>query len=177
MAKVKKNVLIEGLSGRVGNLVFRQYGDQTVVSRMPTHDPKRVPTPGEAAQQARIQQAASLAKSILAKEDGNAYYQGARLRLGKRSAYHTAIHDYFGVPEILDVTVGADRDLRIQVQDNVGVRMVRVQVEGQKGMAEPQQEDPCNLWRYALSGEGPWQIQVQAEDGMGQVGSWQGLLE
>lgn len=49
MAKVKKNVVIEGLSGRIGNLVFRLYGDQTVVSSMPVHDPKREPTPGEAA--------------------------------------------------------------------------------------------------------------------------------
>jgi len=35
MAKVKQNAILEGLRGRVGNLVFRQYGDQTVVCAMP----------------------------------------------------------------------------------------------------------------------------------------------
>ena len=66
MAKVKKNVIIEGLSGRVGNLVFKQYGDKTVVCKWPEHDPNRIPTPGEARQRKRIKEAAAMAKSVLA---------------------------------------------------------------------------------------------------------------
>ncbi|MBU1660568.1 MAG: hypothetical protein KKD28_03750 [Chloroflexi bacterium] len=98
MAKVKKNVIIEGLSGRIGNLVFKQYGDKTVVCKWPEHDPGRVPTPGEAHQRGRIKEAAVMAKSVLETEDGQAYYQAARKRLGKHSAYHMAVYDFFGVP-------------------------------------------------------------------------------
>lgn len=177
MAKVKKNVVIEGLSGRIGNLVFRQYGDQTVVSSMPVHDPKREPTPGEAAQQARIKEAASLAKFILASEEGNDYYQEARQRLGKRSAYHTAIFDFFGEPEVLNMRVDAERTLHIEVQDNVGVQEVSVQVDGQKGAAAPLEKAPCVRWHYILDGDGPWSIQVHAKDRMGKVGKWQGIVK
>ncbi len=179
MAKVKKNAIIEGLSGKVGNLVFRQFGNQTVVSKMPTHDPKRVPTPGEAAQRKRIQDSAALAKLILESEEGQAYYQAARQRLGKRSAYHTAIHDFFGKPEVLNVAVDDDGDykLNIQVWDNVGVRKIRVQVDEESGFAEPQDEQPSNLWCYSLRGTGPWQVQIQAEDGMQRMGVWQGVVK
>ena len=176
MAKVKKNVILEGLRGRVGNLVFRQYGAQTVVSALPQHDPRRVPTPGEAAQRARIQEAAARAKLILAEEAGRAYYEAARQRLGKRSAYHTAIHDYFGAPEVLSAVL-QDAGLQIRVRDNVGVREVRVQVGDESGLAMPLMPEPCDLWAYALRREGPWAVLVEAEDGMGQVGVWEGEVE
>jgi len=32
----------------IGELVFKHYGDQVVVSRRPVRDPDRIPTPGEA---------------------------------------------------------------------------------------------------------------------------------
>jgi hypothetical protein len=177
MAKVKKNVIIEGLSGRIGDLVFRQYGDQTVVSKRPTHDPARIPTPGEAQQQARIKQAAALAKARLAKPEGQAYYQAARQRLNKRSAYHTAIYDFFGVPAIVAVEGTQDGSLHIRVQDNVGVCKVRVQVGDMQGKAQPQEEVPCNWWIYPLNGAGPWVVRVWAEDGMGNVGTWEGEID
>jgi hypothetical protein len=62
MAKVKKNAIVEELSGRVGKLVFKQYGDKTVVCKWPEHDPDRTPTPGEACQRSRIKEAAARAK-------------------------------------------------------------------------------------------------------------------
>lgn len=46
--------------------MFKDYGDQVVVSRRPIHDPHRIPTPGEARQRERIQEAAARAKSVLA---------------------------------------------------------------------------------------------------------------
>jgi len=76
MAKVKKNPVIEGLSGGVGKLVFKQYGDKTVVCKWPEHDPNRQPTAGEARQRGRIQEAAARAKAVLATETGKAYYEG-----------------------------------------------------------------------------------------------------
>ena len=175
MAKVTKNAILEGLRGQVGDLVFRQYGERTVVSQRPVHNPKRIPTPGEAAQQARIKEAAVRAKAILATEAGRAYYEAARQRLGKRSAYHTAIHDYFGVPKVVAAVWQAGA-LLIQVRDNVGVQEVRVQVGEEDGEAEPLEETPCGLWQYTLAGNGPWEVRVEAEDGMGNVDVWVGEI-
>jgi hypothetical protein len=178
MAKVKKNVLIEGLSGRIGNLVFRQYGDKTVVSSRPRHDPKRQPTPGEAKQRKRIQEAARTAKATLETDDGRAYYQAARLRLGKRSAYHTAIFDFFGEPEILDVQRDADGSLLIQLMDNVGVRKVSAKEAGSEVWddATALDDEPCNLWRWQGNEAGITEVLIRAEDGMGKIGEWQGMI-
>jgi hypothetical protein len=33
MAKVKLNPILEQISGQVGDLVFKRYGDETIISR------------------------------------------------------------------------------------------------------------------------------------------------
>ncbi len=137
MATVKKNPVIEGLSGGVGKLVFKQYGDKTVVCAWPEHDPNRQPTAGEARQRGRIKEAAARAKAVLATEAGQAYYGAARKRLGKHSAYHTAVFDFFDAPQVLHVDWGADGVLLIRVWDNVGVKAVRVLLDGEVGLADP----------------------------------------
>ncbi|MBC8504998.1 MAG: hypothetical protein ISR58_12530 [Anaerolineales bacterium] len=176
MAKVKKNVIIEGLSGRVGNLLFKQYGDKTVVTKWPEHDPNRKPTPGEAHQRGRIKDAAAMAKSILATDEGLAYYQAARHRLEKHSAYHTAVFDFFGMPEVVSVHMSQDGNLLIEVQDNVGVRQVQVEIDDIRGFAEPLEEEPCAYWRYHLNSNGPWSLKIYAEDGMKNIKVWEGTI-
>ncbi|MBC8334063.1 MAG: hypothetical protein ISR59_12995 [Anaerolineales bacterium] len=175
MAKVKRNVIIKGLSGRIGNLVFKQYGDKTVVSQRPEHDPNRRPTPGEARQRGRIKDAAAIAKSILATEEGKVYYQAARIRLGKHSAYHTAIYDFFGAPEIRTVKLGADNSLLIQVSDNVGIREVRIEIEGETGFAAPLNESADSLWRFQISELDDREILIRAKDWMGNYVRWEGV--
>jgi len=174
MAKVKKNPVIEGLSGGVGKLVFKQYGDKTVVCKWPEHDPNRQPTAGEARQRGRIQEAAARAKAVLATETGKAYYEAARKRLGKHSAYHTAVYDFFDAPQVLNVNLSEDDVFLIQVWDNVGVKAVRVLIEGEvaqaEPVAEPVAEPPCDLWRFPVGGQAVAQVQIFAEDWMGNVG-------
>jgi len=176
MATVQKNVLLEGLSGQIGELVLKNYGDKIVLSRRPVHDPKRTPKPGEAQQRERIREAAALARATLATAEGEAYYQAARRRLGKHSAYHTAVHDFFGAPEVMRVRLMDGGELLIEVRDNVGVRQVTVAVDGEQGAAEPVGGEPWRLWRWLLSGAGPWAVEVRAVDGMGNVGEWQGQV-
>ena len=39
MAKVKLNPILEQISGKVGDLVFRCYGDKTVITQKPYRRP------------------------------------------------------------------------------------------------------------------------------------------
>jgi hypothetical protein len=176
MATVRKNVLLEGLSGRVGDLVLKDYGDKVVLCRRPVHDPKRVPKPGEARQRERIRAAAAMARAVLATVEGEAYYQAARRRLGKHSAYHTAVCDFLGTPEVVGVRLAAGGELLIEVWDDVGVRQVTVAVNGEEGAAEAVDGAPWRLWRWRLGGAGPWAVEVRAVDGMGNVGQWSGQV-
>ncbi len=176
MAKVKKNVLLEGISGRIGDLVFKQYRDKTVVTARPRHDPKRKPTPGEARHRERIKTAASRAKGILATPEGDAYYQAARLRLGKLSAYHTAIFDFFESPVVENVKRGKEGGVVIQVNDNVGVKKVTILMPGGDQQADPLHEDPCHQWEWQPENSEKIMVQISAEDWMGAVGEWQGEI-
>lgn len=94
--------------------------------------------------------------------------------MGKQSAYHTAVYDFFGMPEVAAVQSGMGGELLIRVRDNVGVRKVAVEINGAHGLAEPLEADPCSRWRWQLSGAGPWQVRVSAEDEMGNAGEWKG---
>ena len=170
MATVKKNPVIEGLSGGVGKLVFKQYRDKTVVCAWPEHDPNRQPTAGEARQRGRIKAAAAQAKAILATEEGQAYYEVARKRLGKHSAYHTAVFDFFDAPQVLHVEWGADDRLLIRVRDNVGVKAVRVLLDGEVGLADPVDGSPGEWWCFAVGVRPVAQVEIVAEDWMGNVG-------
>ena len=170
MATVKKNPVIEGLSGGVGKLVFKQYREKTVVCAWPEHDPNRQPTAGEAHQRGRIKAAAAQAKAILATEEGQAYYAAARKRLGKHSAYHTAVFDFFDAPQVLHVEWGADARLLIRVWDNVGVKAVRVLLDGEVGLADPVDDPPGEWWRFVVGGRPRAQVEIIAEDWMGNVG-------
>lgn len=43
MAKASLNGILQGFSGRVGNLIYKQYGDKVVVTRIPTFSGKWSP--------------------------------------------------------------------------------------------------------------------------------------
>jgi hypothetical protein len=72
----------------------------------------------------------------------------------------------------LSVDLSADDVLLIQVWDNVGVKEVRVEIEGEVGRADPVGEASGGVWRYAL-GERSAAARIFAEDWMGNVGVWE----
>jgi len=72
------------------------------------------------------------------------------------------------------VNLSEDDVFLIQVWDNVGVKAVRVLIEGEvaqaEPVAEPVAEPPCDLWRFPVGGQAVAQVQIFAEDWMGNVG-------
>ena len=87
-----KNIITDGLSGGIGKqIVFKQYGDKTVVTRYP--DMSNVqPSKAQKARRGRFAEAVQYARGILADAKQKAAYQ---VKIGKgKSVYHAAIKEF-----------------------------------------------------------------------------------
>ncbi len=133
--KTVKNIVTEGLSGRIRQLVFRQWQGQTIVSSAPV--PNSVPA--TAAQQLTrdtFRQAAIYAKAILQDIATKLAYK-AKARPGE-SAYNVAIADFFKPPTIGTIittayTAQAGSFLTAPVTDDFQVASVEVRIEKANG--------------------------------------------
>ena len=94
MAQSKKNIATEGLSGKVGNFVFRRRksADKIFVSRTPVGSEEE-PSEARKAVQRKFQRRIVYGKSAMADPDTKALY-AAKAKDG-RSAFNVAIADYF----------------------------------------------------------------------------------
>lgn len=93
MAKTSFNPILEGLRGKMGNVVFRQLYGKTVVSRVPDFSRRKL----SAAQKAHLRQfkaAALQAQAALKDPKRRAAYQ-AKARRQKRPLIAVAISDCY----------------------------------------------------------------------------------
>jgi len=163
MAKVKNNVLVRGLSGAVGNAVFRQMPDgSTWVSASPDFSRRKF-SKGQKAHQSRFQQAASYAR-------GAAQVHPIYAELAKgttKNAYNIALSDWFNPPVIHRIE-RKDGQVWVEASDNVMVIKVRVRIldEDRKILeeGEAQQADALSSewWVYDSNAHG--QIIAEAWD-------------
>lgn len=129
MGVVKKGSLLDGVTGRVGDLVLRRQGDQTIVSHRPRGKRTQQPTT-ETRQRTltRFQEAVAFAKEA---RHRRAYRSLSRL-LGRFSPYHVALQDFLSEPaieEIDDSRVSLKGgELTILVSETVAVRTVRIKM-------------------------------------------------
>jgi len=91
MAIMKRGSILNGISGTIGGVTFRQYKGKTIVSMLPSRRNTK-PTPVQAQQRTRFKQAAEFAKAIMHNPDRRAIYEA---RLGKKSLYCSLITEYF----------------------------------------------------------------------------------
>ncbi|MCR5886437.1 hypothetical protein LRS06_01340 [Hymenobacter sp. J193] len=137
MARVKNNIITQGLSGTIGGtLVFRQVGDRTIVSAAPRETDK-APTTKQLAQREQFQQAALYAKAQLADPASKAEYEAARDEDGG-TAYTIAVADFMQAPDIheIDLTYYTGKigdTLRVRVTDDFRVQAVTVRIENGDG--------------------------------------------
>jgi len=148
MAKVAKNVIVRGISGSIGILVFRQMKDgSTWVSTTPDFSRRKF-SREQKDHQSRFQQAASYAR-------GAAKVHPIYAELAKgttKNAYNIALSDWFN-PPIVHRVERRDGQVWVEASDNVMVIKVRVKIldEDEKVLeeGEAQQAD-------ALSSSGWW---------------------
>ncbi|HBL75005.1 MAG: hypothetical protein A2W90_07580 [Bacteroidetes bacterium GWF2_42_66] len=137
MAESKKNIATEGLSGRVGNFIFRRRksDDKIFVSRVPVGSEEE-PSEDQKNIRRRFQRGIIYGKSAIANPATKALY--ASKATGGSSAFNVAIADYFNAPQIelvdMDGYSGAVGSIiAITVTDDFAVSSVHVKIENMDG--------------------------------------------
>ena len=127
MAKVEKNIFVQGLSGSLGGqFVVKRGRNATIVSKYPVFDKNRTFTEAQVDRQSTFREAVAYAKSSKGWE---VYIEKAKAT--HRLPYHVAISDFSNPPEITEVDVSAwtgvvGQVIRIQAVDDVKVTQVNV---------------------------------------------------
>ena len=166
MAKVKKNPIVRGISGKIGNLVFRPMPNgETYVSSVPNFD-KRKFSKGQKQHQSRFQLAVAYAR-----EAAKTQPIYAKLAEGTiMSAYNFALSDWFNPPVIHKIE-RKDGRVRVQASDNVMVVKVVVTVLDEEGKVMKKKESvktEGDWWEVDLVGDG--KVVAEAWDLAGNVG-------
>lgn len=152
MAKTKKkNSLLEGLSGSIGELVIRQMPDgSTCVSKKPDFS-ERVFSQAQLEQQGRVKLASAYASEA---KTWPVYVERARRK--KKKAFNLAFADWFHPPVIHSIERDEGR-VRVKASDDVQVTKVEVRILDSAGntleQGQATQVNPL-YWEYAASAEG-----------------------
>jgi hypothetical protein len=161
MAKANKNAIVQGLSGSIGDMVFRQMPDgSTRVSRKPDFS-RRVFSPGQKEHQSRFQQAVAYARE--AAKTQPIYAELARGTA--KTAYNWALSDWFNPPIIGRIERRKGR-IKVQANDNVLVTKVWVKIMDEEGKVLEQGEARqanAEWWEYP-SGNTEGTIEATAWD-------------
>lgn len=176
MAKVRNNIVIQGLSGSLGDqLVIKQdKAGRTIVSVMPKLDPNRTYSEAQLTQQDQFREAAAYAKDT---RDEALYVEKAKDT--PRTPSNVAMADWFHAPEIIEIDVSAwhgeaGQIIRIKAVDDVQVTQVNVVITDGAGAAleQGQAVNADGLWwnytTTATAPEGP-RVVVTARDLPGHI--------
>jgi hypothetical protein len=154
MAKVRNNIIIQGLSGSLGEqLVIKQdKAGRTIVAVPPTVDPNRTFTEAQLERQEQFKQATVYAKDAKSEP---VYVQKAEGT--PKTAYNVAMADWFHAPEVQEIDMeawtGAVGDvIRIRAVDDVQVTQVTVLITNPSGVVLEQGQATnagSGWWTYA----------------------------
>ena len=159
MAKVEKNPLVRGISGSVGNMVFRQMPHgETWISGMPDFSRRKF-SQKQKSHQSRFKEAAAYAR-----EAAKTQPIYAQLAAGTvKSPYNWALSDWFNPPVIHSIE-RKDGRIRVEASDNVMVVKVRVTILDAQEKALEQGQ--------AVQAEGNWWECVLSKDGKVVAEAW-----
>ncbi|MBI3150944.1 MAG: hypothetical protein HYZ21_02320 [Chloroflexi bacterium] len=157
MAKVENNPIVRGISGKIGNLVFRPMPNgETYVSGVPNFDRRKF-SEGQKDHQSRFKRAVAYAR-----EAAKTQPIYARLAAGTiMSAYNFALSDWFNPPVIHKIERVYGR-IRVQASDNVMVTKVLVTILDEEGKVVEKKE----AWKVdpsTRSGTDWWEVDLVAE--------------
>ena len=165
MAKVKDNLVVEGIRGKLGSLIFRLMPNgETWISKQHNFSNRKF-SKGQKAHQSRFQKASAYARSA-----AKVHPIYARLAKGTvKSPYNWALSDWFHAPVIHQVEQTKGH-IRVSATDNVQVTKVQVTIVNKSGKVLAKGEaakGKGNWWDYVTQAEGS--ILVEAWDLAGNV--------
>jgi hypothetical protein len=172
MAKVEDNIVVRGLSGKIGNVVLQHMPDGNTYVRKTPDFSRRKFSKGQKQHQSRFQEAVAYAR-----EAAKSQPIYAELAKGTgRSAYNFALSDWFN-PPVIDAIERRDGRIRVQANDNVMVARVQVTVLDEKGKVMEKgnavKVDAPSIgsgwWEFVADPEG--KVVAEAWDLAGNVGS------
>ena len=122
--------------GKIGDLVFRSYGGDTVLSRLPDLSGV-VPTAGQEAQRVRFRDAAFYGRVVLEDPPARAFYEEIAARR-KQPLFSVIVGDYLNSPVVdaIDAAAyaGATGDpILVRAHDDVAVMQVMVTLTDDAG--------------------------------------------
>lgn len=167
MAKIRKNIIIQGFSGTLGDqLVIRQdKAGRTILAVPPTFDPDRTFTEAQLERQERFRDASTYAKDAKTNEEYVTKAEGTPM-----NPYNVAIADWFHAPEVQEIDVSAwtgesNEMIRIQAVDDVKVTKVTVVITDGSGTVLEQGEAVnagSGWWEYTTQNATPGATRIVA---------------
>lgn len=155
MAEVKNNIVTQGFSGSIGKqLVFKHYGNRTIVSAMPDMS-KVKKSKKQKVENAKFRDAISYARGQMADPLSKAEYK-AKAK-GMQKAHNVAIADFYNAPEIRKVEtadISTTQMLTILAIDDFKVVDVSVEIYDVEGVLLEQGhavEKMEWVWVYKIS--------------------------
>ena len=152
MAKVQNNVLVRGIKGGIGEVVFRVMPDgKTYVSGKPDFSSRKF-SQGQKSHQSRFKEAAAYARQAAKTQPIYAQLAAGTVK----SAYNWALADWFHPP----VIEGIERQgncIRVHATDNVMVVKVVVSILDEEGnVMEKGDAIQCedDWWEYVTNAKG-----------------------
>lgn len=176
MAKVRQNMVMQGLSGTLGDqLVIRiDKAGRTIVSAKAPDDPNRVFNDVQKAHQEEFRQAAAYAKAAKGEEVYAQKAQGTPL-----NPYNVAMADWFHAPEIKNLDIDAwsgqaGQLIRVEASDDVKITQVTVVITDESDVLLEQgsaEQGPGLWWEYVTTAtaSGNPKVIVSAQDLPGHI--------
>lgn len=135
MAIVKNNVVTEGLSGKLSNIVFRNVGGKTVVAVKPDTS-KRKDSEAQKKHKRRFRAATIYAKN--ATQDPILKEEYAAKAKPGQTAYNVALADFLNIPEISELDLKLFNGVKgskilVQVVDDHLVTEVQISIYDAQG--------------------------------------------
>ena len=168
MAKVTLNPTLEAIQGKVGDLVFKRWGDEEIVSKMPNRT-GIVPTANQLAQMQRFRLAALYGKAVMADAQTRTIYEDAAARKGE-PVFAVMVGDFLNAPVVEEIDLSeysgkAAESILVRASDDVEVQGVTVTIRAQNGDVI---EEGAAVWN---AGTASWKYTTTAALAQGQSAS------
>lgn len=180
MARVTRNSLLRGISGKLGPLVVRQVGDQTIVQAAEGPGPRAPRSPKQQAHLDRMYRAQCYAKAQVQEPTAKVRY-ATGIDQRRTSAYTVAVADFMNLPVVTALLTshyhGQPHDpTTITATDDFAVAAVYVSLYAPAGTlleAGPAALLPDGRWRYLAQTTQPTlaglRLEAEAHDYAGNV--------